>query len=92
MTPDVEAVALAWVRQYLAGHHCDRCGRQWITRASVAVLVHECEIVRRGRVDWRPPRQRHDDERAQWATEIFGALETELGDRALLPMEGEDNG
>jgi hypothetical protein len=87
-TRDPESVALAWARQYLAGHHCDTCGKQWITRASVRVLVHECSPPT-STWDWRPPRQRIEEDRQDWARRTLGdglieAVEAKDGTDSLL--------
>ena len=88
MTPDVEAVALAWVARHLRTHRCDHCGGLWITRASVAVIFHQCRPPRPA-LDWATPRQRVEEQRMDWARRLLTdglieAVEAKDGPDSLL--------
>ena len=88
MTPDPEQVALAWARRYLAGHHCDRCSREWITGSSTTILMHRCSPNKQG----LPPAWSREavlaEDREAWARRQLGpiteALEEAVGPEALL--------
>ncbi|MGH8915824.1 MAG: hypothetical protein ACRDZM_15070 [Acidimicrobiia bacterium] len=45
---ETERLALDIARRFLRSHVCDVCGKQWITAASTAVLMHKCRAPRRG--------------------------------------------
>lgn len=84
MTPEDLAALLA---EETHTFKCGGCGANWVVpKSGAALLFHFCPLARARResYDWRTPRQRHDDERRQWATEVFGAFESALGDRAYL--------
>ena len=83
MTPN-ERVALAWVEKHLRIFECKKCGKHWITGRSQAALMHKCAAYRPPRpTPWS--REEHMAEaRKRWAlTQIGGAIEEALGDRAL---------
>jgi len=103
--PDDESAALEEAEKVLVGFHCNKCGREWVTGKTTVMLWHSCPVVlewarrrqaavRRESFDWRPPRQRHDDERNAWAIDRFGplrdALEDQVDDIALLRRLGEE--
>lgn len=89
MTPDAERVALAWARQYLAGHHCTRCSREWITGASTRVLVHECRPpgpTYPRRVSLPPVEDTFDDARSR----LWSGFADALPGEALLRKVDEE--
>ncbi len=87
MTPDVEAIAIRVAAQFLAGHHCNTCGKQWLTGLSTKVLFHKCSPPAQ-RSWWSDPLDDMTRDRESWARNLLGpladAIEERDGAEALL--------
>lgn len=69
----VEAEAIRTAARHLAGHHCPRCGRQWLTGASIKILMHQCTPpARRGLAPAWSREAYLQEDREAWARKQLG--------------------